>query len=581
MPIPLILLSLLFLSVSSPTLSAAALPGFPESIAQIVQSRCAPCHQPGQAGPFSLLAPSDFIRRKDQVLEVISKGLMPPWLPSDRNPPFADDRRLTPIEKAVLTDWLSHGAQSLHTPDSASPSKHTNAPSNSWTLGTPDLVVSLPVEYFLPAEGKDVYRNFVIPIPTQKPEFVRALEFKPGNARVVHHAFIFVDSTRQSRRRTAGPGDPSFPGMSLPSTAVMPEGQFLSYQPGKTPHASAPGLSWTLDKDSDLVLQVHLNPSGKPERVNPSVGFFFTDQPPTNAPFKVVLTSLNIDIPAGESNYLLQDQFVVPAEALIRAILPHAHYSARELWAEIVLPDGQTNCLLDIPSWDFRWQGEYVYAKPVTVPKGSTLRMKFRYDNSTNNVSNLSTPPKRVRYGPQSSDEMGELWFQLQAKHPQDRRLLAQAYALKSQTVFRDWSERELALNPTNSEARLTLAMLLTDQREFPAALSHLQLVAKAEPSHAEARYVMGIIYLQQSRLIQARTAFTEAARLNPSDHRALGNLGVVHLRLGNTALAAAQFRKALKLNPDDSLAQENLTLIEESFRNPPPTPTIPPKTTE
>lgn len=484
---------------------------------------------------------------------------MPPWLPDDQGPALAEDRRLSASEETVLLRWLK-GTQPEGEAADLPP-----APvwPTGWTLGEPDWVVTLPTPYTLVAEGRDLYQNFVMPINLPTNRFVRGVEFRPGNRRVVHHAFIYLDPTSESRRLAASSKSGAIPGMTASTSARMPEGQFLSFQPGKTPHFPTDGTQWLLRTNTDLVLQVHLNPSGKPEPVQPSVGFFFSDKPASRPPSKIVLTTLNLDIPPGEARFVVEDSFELPVSVELTAVLPHAHSIAREITGDAVLPDGTTRSLLHIPRWDFRWQGDYTYAQPVALPAGARLRMRFVYDNSTNNLANPNLPPKPIHYGPQSTDEMAELWFQLRTESTEASRRLQEAYARKTQRVFLEWSEAQLSRDPTNVEARMTLASLLTDQRQYAAALDHLQTVVKQAPQNAEPRYLAGVIYLQLNRLAQARSAFSEAARLKPDDFRAVGNLGVVYLRLGNTAQAAAQFRRALALNPDDAFARENLTLIE------------------
>ena len=264
----------------------------------------------------------------------------------------------------------------------------------------------------LAAEGKDIYRNFLVPIPTTERRNVKALEFHPGNSKVVHHAFIEVDATRQSRHLADQVSPPGFDGMQLPESVQMPGGQMLGWQPGKPPYVSPDGLAWVLEPNSDLVLQLHLHPSGKPEPVRSTVGFYFTETAPTNTAFRINLQRSTIDIPPGAKDYSIENRYVLPVDVSLLRILPHTHYLGKELQGYAILPDGTKQWLIRIKNWDFNWQGDYRYAEPVFLPKGTTLVMHFTYDNSADNIHNPSQPPKRVRYGLQTTDEMGELWFQ-------------------------------------------------------------------------------------------------------------------------------------------------------------------------
>jgi hypothetical protein len=271
-----------------------------------------------------------------------------------------------------------------------------------WELGKPDLVIQMSEPYPLPADGPDVYRNFVIPIPTMRQRFVKGVELRPGNPRVVHHAFLRIDATDDSKRRDEQEPGLGFGGLHTPANAQSPSGHFLSWQPGKRHLFVPPGLAWSLETNCDLVLQTHLRPSGKPEMLQSSVAFYFTDEAPTNTPFKIGLRSFGIDIPAGDASHAVRETYVLAADVEALGILPHAHYLGKAFEALATMPDGAQRRLLHIPQWNFDWQGDYRFDQPVFLPRGTTVSMIWHYDNSTNNVRNPHHPPRRVRYGLQS-----------------------------------------------------------------------------------------------------------------------------------------------------------------------------------
>ena len=119
----------------------------------------------------------------------------------------------------------------------------------------------------------------------------------------------------------------------------------------------------------------------------------------------------------------------VSVDVQMLGVLPHAHYLCKRMEGFTTLPDGTRKWLLLIKNWDFNWQGDYQYRTPVVLPRGTKLSMRYSYDNSTNNVANPNMPPLRVKYGPQSGDEMAELWFQLLPANQTDSKALAEADA--------------------------------------------------------------------------------------------------------------------------------------------------------
>src|SRR5438094_28628 len=238
---------------------------FSRAVAPIVFQKCAGCHRPGQSAPFALLTYQEVYKHARQIAEVTQRRYMPPWLPEPGYGEFAFDRRLSVDQIETIQQWVADGAIEGDPTDLPPQPQFPER----WQLGWPDLVLTLPQAHTLPAEGKDVYRNFVVPIPVPTLKYVKGVEFLPGNARVVHHAFIDVDETGQSRRLAERENPPGFDGMELPDSAVMPGGQLLGWQPGKAAYFSPRGLSWVLRPNTDLVLQLHMHPSGKPEILQP------------------------------------------------------------------------------------------------------------------------------------------------------------------------------------------------------------------------------------------------------------------------------------------------------------------------
>lgn len=294
-------------------------------MAPIVFENCAPCHHPGGAAPFSLLSYREASKRSRQIAEVTSSRFMPPWLPAPGLVEFAGDRRLADEEIEVFRQWFEQGAPE-GAPDNLPPLPLFR---EGWQLGEPDLVLELAEPYTLPAEA-DVFRNFVIESTVTGTHWVRTVEFRPGNPRVVHHVVLQIDrtgSTRQFDERDPGPG---FSGMYM-GESYMPDGQFYGWTPGKVPSPGTTGMAWRLDERTDFVLQLHMPPTGKPEVVEFSLGLYLADEEPTIHPFPLMLSSEEIDIPPGATDYWVEDTFELPVDVEIFGLYPHAHYLGKEV----------------------------------------------------------------------------------------------------------------------------------------------------------------------------------------------------------------------------------------------------------
>jgi tetratricopeptide (TPR) repeat protein len=275
-----------------------------------------------------------------------------------------------------------------------------------------------------------------------------------------------------------------------------------------------------------------------------------------------------MDIPPGASNYVVEDSYRLPVDVELLGLLPHAHYLAREMEAWAILPSGAREWLLLIKHWDFNWQGAYRYTKPVSLPKGSTLQMRFTYDNSTNNARNPNVPPKAVSYGPQSSDEMAELWLQVLARNDNELTRLKDDHEIKMARVFLESDLAALRRDPNDARAHTDLGMALLGEGKLAEAEPHFQAALRAQPAFALAHYDYALLLRRLSRFDEAEAHFREDLRLAPHDFKAHGNLGAIFLEQGKLDTAQAEFESALTINPEDALARQGLEMLRRQ-RNP------------
>ncbi|MBV8514855.1 MAG: cytochrome c, partial [Acidobacteria bacterium] len=251
----------------------ATAPTYTRDIAPILFRSCAPCHRPGEAAPFSLLTYADAKSHARLIAEVTKRRIMPPWLPAADDPKFADDLRLSDADVARLRDWAENGAVEGNPADLPPAPKFVEG----WQLGKPDLIVKATKAYAMAAGGSDVYWNFVFRSPVDRPRWLKAIEIRPGDKRLVHHANVLVDRGQTARLQEKNPGD-GFGGMELTIESELfdPDSHFLFWKPGSAPYVEPDGMAISLDANADLVLNTHLQPSGKPETLQPALGLYFT-----------------------------------------------------------------------------------------------------------------------------------------------------------------------------------------------------------------------------------------------------------------------------------------------------------------
>lgn len=558
-------LSLVLAAVPGVTLAAQSrVVTFSKDIAPIVFDRCATCHRPGGGAPFGLLTYEDARRRAALIEQVTQNRYMPPWKPEPGFGEFAGERRLTDAERALIQQWVEEGGPEGDPNDLPAVPQW---PGGEWQLGKPDLVVTMPEPYELSASGPDVFRTFVVPIPMAARRYVKGLEVRPGAPPAVHHANIKIDRTRSSRLHDEEEAGPGYDGGSG-RNAEFPDGHFLGWTPGQVPYMLPDGRGWRLEPDSDLVLELHMMPTGKREAVQMSVGLFFTDQAPSWLPFMLRLGSQSIDIPAGEREYFVTDSFVLPVDVEVLGVQPHAHNLAKEVKGFAQLPDGTTKWLLYIKDWDFKWQDVYRYREPFQLPRGTTLSMRYSYDNSAANLRNPNRPPQRVTFGQTTSSEMGNLFIQLVAPDAAALAALDGDYAPKLLREDIAGFEKMLEVTPGDARLHADLAFLYLAAGRAGDATAHLEDAVRLTPNAASPHYALGTVLLNLRRLEEARQHFNEAVRLKPDLAEAHNNLGAVNHAQGQIDEAIRNYAEALRLEPDYPEARYNLGRARASQGN-------------
>jgi mono/diheme cytochrome c family protein len=378
---------------------------FNRDIAPIVFQNCAGCHHAGEVAPFPLVTYQDVKQHARQIQLVTGRRIMPPWKAADGFGEFHDARRLADDQIAAIRDWVEAGTPEGKRSDLPRPPKFTAG----WMLGEPDTVLEPEEPYTLAAEGRDVYRCFVVPTNYSQDRYISAVEVRPGNRMVVHHMIAFIDTSGAARKLDAadpGPGYTTFGGVGF-----APEGTIGGWAPGNLPRNLPAGVGILLPKGADVVLQVHYHKSGKIETDRTRVGLYFCKGPVDKRLRVSAAINPFLRIPPGDSAYTVRASRPVPADVTVLQVMPHMHLLGREMTVTATLPDGSLKPMVKVPDWDFNWQTTYTFREPLKLPRGSRIDLVARYDNSDQNPRNPSSPPKVVTWGEQTTNEMCIAFF--------------------------------------------------------------------------------------------------------------------------------------------------------------------------
>lgn len=381
----------------------ASKPTYVRDVAPILNRSCVSCHRPGQAGPFRLDSYAAAKKRSHTIAAAVATGAMPPFRARHGYGEFQDDPRLSASDKETLEAWAATGAPRGKGEPPAPPAF---PPAGKWPFGEPSRELVMDREIVLSADGDDVYRNYVFRNEEKVSRWVTGIDVRPGNRTAVHHVIAFLDQAQAGRKLEAETkdGQPGYPS-SGGGVGFLPSGSLGGWAPGMPPQRTDPGTAFEIRPGEDIVLQVHYSRSGKVEKDRTKVALYFSDTPPARK-LEILWQATWIDIPAGKKDYFRKSDFTVPVDATIYATLPHMHLLGRTMKAWVETPGGDKLPLVAIDDWDFGWQYNYRLKTPMKVPRGSKIHVEAHYDNSDENPRNPNHPPKRVKYGERTADEM-------------------------------------------------------------------------------------------------------------------------------------------------------------------------------
>jgi tetratricopeptide (TPR) repeat protein/mono/diheme cytochrome c family protein len=548
-----LLLFLLAATLCSRASEPADEPTWNHDIAPLVYAHCTACHHAGGAGPFPLTSYADAKRWSGLMQTVTSSRYMPPWLPEQGYGNFADNRRLSDEQIALIKEWVAHGAPEGDPPQAPAPPDYTS----EWQLGPPDLVLEVSAPGEIPAQGTDVFLNLILPVELKTTRWIRAMEIKPGSPRLVHHANVIIDRTASLRRLHPDDWKNGIPGMDIAvdsGTTFDPDSHLLFWKTDSAALVEPRDMPWRLDPGNDLILNMHVKPTGKPELPRARIGLYFAAAPATKLPMLLELEhDAALDIPAGDAHFMVEDKLTLPEAVDVLAVYPHAHYLGKEMQGYATLPDGTRKWIILIKDWDIERQSIYRMETPLRLPRGSTIHMRYSYDNSADNARNPHNPPVRVHAGNRSQDEMGHLWLQVlpvdSSQDGKDARL----------PLERAWMQERLLKDPADSTALYNLASMDLDSGHAASAETLLSRALHSRPQDARLLTALGLAYYREGRAQQAEDSFTSAMEVDRTYPDAQFDLARMQLDEGAFAKAEAGFRSYLSTNPSDLAGHDGL----------------------
>lgn len=376
---------------------AAAAPERPavtysRDVAPILQKHCVTCHRPGQVGPFPLTSYRHAASHAETIREVVEDGRMPPWGAGPAHGRFANEARLTSAEKQLLFDWIDNGCSEGNPAELPPPRVFPEG----WSIPGPDLVLTMPEPFVVPAEGVVEYQFIEIDPGLREDRWVRALEVRPGNRAVLHHCTVFLKPPD-----AAGPVAQG----SLGSYCLV------AWVPGSEPTVYPEGMAKKLPAGWHVVFVLHYTPIGREQSDRTSLALSFADPKTVRREVATqIMQDENLCIPPRVSHYEVAQTWRVNEPVQLLSFFPHMHLRGKSFRYDVTYPDGTNEVLLSVPRYNFAWQQSYILAEPKRLPAGSLLRCTAIYDNSEDNPANPD-PNAEVRSGRQTWDEMFNGYF--------------------------------------------------------------------------------------------------------------------------------------------------------------------------
>jgi hypothetical protein len=399
--------------VSTASMSTPQAPTFTKDVAPIMFANCSGCHRLGGIGPMPLLTYEHATKYANEIRDAVDTRYMPPWHADAPRGTFANDRRLADADRGTILRWVDAGMP-LGKPSDLPPQPVF---SGSWTIGTPDVVATMPRDFEVPAQGEVRYQYFEVPSGLTEDKWVQAIEILPGARDVVHHVLVYArepgvtarppairlraDTARQAAAGAGGGGGGGGGGGSGRSLGAL----VATTAPGTNAITFPKGTALRLGAGTVFTFQMHYTPHGHAMKDRTSVGLVFAKAPPVEEIHASAFINSRFLIPAGASDHRVDSELSFTEPVRIWALFPHTHLRGKRWEYRLVGPDSASRVILSMPRYDFNWQTYYMYTEPLAIPAGARITASAWYDNSAANPSNPD-PKVAVRWGDQTWEEM-------------------------------------------------------------------------------------------------------------------------------------------------------------------------------
>jgi hypothetical protein len=394
---------------------------FYKDVLPVLQKNCQECHRAGEAGPMSFMSYAEARPWAKAMRGAVLQHTMPPWFANPAHGVFRNARVLTEKETATLVSWADQGAPEGNVKDAPPPRSFVAG----WNIGQPDLVLSIPRAFEVPARGTIEYQYVVIPTGFTEDRWVDMAEVRPGNRTMNHHTIAFVrppgvkwltelkpgefyvppKADRGARRKENAEQKPSEDGANSFGVELL-----VGYAPGLQPTLTPEGTAKLIPAGSDIVLQLHYTTTGTAGTDLTSIGLKFAKQAPKYRQYTVNATNNKFAIPPNDPAYEVTSSMTLQEDSKLIWLMPHMHVRGKDFVYQAVYPTGEKEILLEVPRYDFSWQLGYVLKDLKVLPKGTRIECTAHFDNSANNKANPD-PSKEVRWGDQTWEEMMIGWF--------------------------------------------------------------------------------------------------------------------------------------------------------------------------